>query len=336
MELPRYPSTASSLKQRAYQIPAFFCLVFCFLTTAANTETKPLPTNKQEPKSYYAVMPFVAQGVDSVTALVATDALVDGLIGTAKIRVMERSQMDKILKEQGFQKSGSCEGTECAIEIGRLLAIDHLVIGSIGILGEAYTITARTVDVETGEITGSARVQLRGDIDLVVSAAIPKLVNSLLQITPEPAQSPTPSPPVESKAPLLDTVAIASQIEVLVRDEAPEDKGALKPRIAIVNKSTSRIDWVRIRWHLEFPSTNVVAESYYSPKCESRIEGSGTLGDLVVVCSDLGLKPGQTWPGPDGISLAIHTPEWKPWRNKGALRLDRTMRTRNDIRVEFR
>jgi serine/threonine protein kinase len=130
--------------------------------------------------------------------------------------------------------------------------------------------------------------------------------------------------------------AEAGAIEVLVRDEAPEDNGSLKPRIALVNRSRNRVDWIRVRWSLDFPAGNVVTDTYYAPKCEAHIDNRGAAGDLVVTCSDLGLKPGQTWPGPDGMSLAVHTPEWKPWRNKDALGLDRKMRTRSDIRVEAR
>lgn len=125
-------------------------------------------------------------------------------------------------------------------------------------------------------------------------------------------------------------------VEILVRDEAPEDNGSLKPRIAIVNRTGGTVDWVRLRWTLDLPAANAVAEAYYAPKCQARMENRGLVGDLVVTCSDLGLKRNQTWPGPDGMSLAVHTPDWKPWRNKASLGLTRTMRTRTDLAVEAR
>ncbi len=123
-------------------------------------------------------------------------------------------------------------------------------------------------------------------------------------------------------------------IELLVRDEAPEDNGSLKPRIAIVNRTGATVDGVRLRWTLDLPAANAVAEAYYAPKCQVRMDNRGLVGDLVVVCSGLGLKPNQTWPGPDGMSLAVHTPDWKPWRNKAALGLTRAMKTRTDLQVE--
>lgn len=136
--------------------------------------------------------------------------------------------------------------------------------------------------------------------------------------------------------PVEPVAAGGGGIELLVRDEAPEDNGSLKPRIAIVNRTGGTVDWVRMRWTLDLPAANAVAEAYYAPKCEARMENRGLVGDLVVTCSGMGLKRNQTWPGPDGISLAVHTPDWKPWRNKASLGLTRTMRSRSDLVVEAR
>lgn len=125
-------------------------------------------------------------------------------------------------------------------------------------------------------------------------------------------------------------------IELLVRDEAPEDNGSLKPRIAIVNRSGETVDWVRVRWRLDLPAANAIVDAYYAPKCEARMENRGSVGDLVITCAGLGLKRGQTWPGPDGMSLGIHTPDWKPWKRKASLGLGREMRLRSDLQVESR
>lgn len=154
----------------------------------------------------------------------------------------------------------------------------------------------------------------------------------------EPAvRQPVPEPGREVATPApVEPVAGGAGVELLVRDEAPEDNGSLKPRIAIVNRSGATVDWVRLRWTLDLPAANAVAEAYYAPKCEARMENRGLVGDLVVTCSGLGLKRNQTWPGPDGMSLAVHTPDWKPWKNKASLGLTRTMRSRSDLVVEAR
>ena len=54
-------------------------------------------------------------------------------------KIIERSQMDKILDEMEFQSSG-CTDEECAVEIGKVLNAEHIVIGSVGLVGKTYTI----------------------------------------------------------------------------------------------------------------------------------------------------------------------------------------------------
>lgn len=126
-----------------------------------------------------AVMSLVGQGVDSMSAKIVTDALSDELHRTGKFRVMERSQMENVLKEQGFQASGACDGTECAMEVGKLLSVDNVVVGCLGKLGESFTLTARTVNITSGEVVASSYVMQRGAIDQVVADALPKVSSEL-------------------------------------------------------------------------------------------------------------------------------------------------------------
>lgn len=134
-----------------------------------------------------AVMSLVGQGVDSMSAMIVTDALSDELLKTGKFRVMERSQMENVLKEQGFQASGACDGTECAMEVGKLLSVDNVVVGCLGKLGEAFTLTVRTVDITTGEVIASSRIMQRGAIDQVVADALPRVSAELSGVKPPPA-----------------------------------------------------------------------------------------------------------------------------------------------------
>ena len=63
-------------------------------------------------------------------------------------KVLERSQMDKILDEFDYQSTG-CTDEECAVELGKMLNAERIVIGSVGLVGQTYTISVRIVDIET-------------------------------------------------------------------------------------------------------------------------------------------------------------------------------------------
>lgn len=140
--------------------------------------TAPGPTSNPK-RTAAAVMPLTGKGIDSTSSEIITDALTDELMNSPFVRVMERTQMESILKEQGFQSSGSCDGSECAVQIGKLLATQWIVLGSVGKLGNAYTLSVRVVDVGSGEIVGSARRQQLGAIEDITTQMIPAIVQDI-------------------------------------------------------------------------------------------------------------------------------------------------------------
>lgn len=129
-----------------------------------------------------AVMPLSSEEVKGAASRVVTDALADELLKTGKVRVMERAQMETILKEQGFAQSGACDGSECAVQVGKLLSIDRMVVGSLGQIGSSWSLSVRAVDVSTGEILGSARRQHKGEIDEVTSGIVPAVAQELVRV----------------------------------------------------------------------------------------------------------------------------------------------------------
>ncbi|MBD3223089.1 MAG: PEGA domain-containing protein [Caldithrix sp.] len=83
-----------------------------------------------------------------------TDRLRSSLVQTEAFTVLDRSQMETILEEQGFQLSG-CTSTECAVEAGKILGVQDIVTGSIGRVGKLFTVDILLVDVETSQIKSS-------------------------------------------------------------------------------------------------------------------------------------------------------------------------------------
>ncbi len=126
-----------------------------------------------------AVNDLVARGVAPTDVEILGDRLRAELLATGAVRVMERSQMDQILKEQAFQQSGACEGGECAVQIGKLLAVDRMVVGSVGRIGELYTVQTRILDVATGEIVFGANQDHAGRIEDLLSKVVPDLARKL-------------------------------------------------------------------------------------------------------------------------------------------------------------
>jgi len=101
-----------------------------------------------------SVLRFVAQNVPPVEAEIVTDLLTVALVSSKQYSMVDRANMDKILKEQSFQQTG-CTDSECAVEIGRLLNMDYMITGTLAKLDNSYFITVSIVDVETSRIEQS-------------------------------------------------------------------------------------------------------------------------------------------------------------------------------------
>ena len=98
-----------------------------------------------------AVIDFEAQGISEVEANILATRFRSELVNTNTFRVIERGQMESVLKEVGFQQSG-CTSSECMVEIGKILNVNKMMGGSIGKLGNVYTVDLRMIDVETSQI----------------------------------------------------------------------------------------------------------------------------------------------------------------------------------------
>ena len=129
-------------------------------------------------KMNIAVNDLIGQNIELSAAAIISERLRVELINTQSFRVMERSQMESILKEQGFQQTG-CTDNSCAVEMGKLLGVDNMVIGSIGRLGGIYTISLRLANVATGEVIYTASEDCRCSIEDVLTNVIKNVAMKL-------------------------------------------------------------------------------------------------------------------------------------------------------------
>jgi len=124
-----------------------------------------------------AVLEFEGKGVSQSETSTLTDRLRDEILKKGVYNVLERGLMDDVLKEQGFQQSG-CVTSECAVEVGNMLGVQQMIGGSIGKVGNMYTVSARIIDVGTGEVLKSANYDLIGGIEEL-------LMNGMNQVASE-------------------------------------------------------------------------------------------------------------------------------------------------------
>ena len=123
-----------------------------------------------------AVLDLKADGVPEKIARTVSKMLRTDLINMNKFIVLEKDQVDEILKDPGAELEECTEQT-CAVKIGKILSVRKILVGEVGYLGRDFVITVRIVDIEKGVSEYAARDTMRSldNIDKTIT----RLTNEL-------------------------------------------------------------------------------------------------------------------------------------------------------------
>ena len=168
----------------------YFLPVICAASLSAQQPAADARTN-------YAVVNLKpGDGVSDGESELISDRLRTELFKTGKVNMMERNQMQDILKEQGFQQSGVCTDEACLVEMGQMLGVKIMVIGSLGKLGSMFMVNIRAIDVQTAQIVKVVSVDVKGDIE--------EVVDHLAEIARKITGGETAAPPPEEPQPAVE------------------------------------------------------------------------------------------------------------------------------------
>jgi TolB-like protein len=110
------------------------------------------------------------------------DFLISEMASNPNIRVIERDQVQKLIDEQKLTSGGQVD-RETAVKVGKLLGAQHMIFG--GFMADPkgnFRIDARAVNVETGAIEYTDRVQDHADNVLALIGQLAGHLNSGLRL----------------------------------------------------------------------------------------------------------------------------------------------------------
>lgn len=85
--------------------------------------------------------------VDGISAIFITYFRPDGYT------MVERTQIDRVIAEQGFQRSNMTQSQ--MVRIGQILNVSKIVVGDINVVMGQYNVDTRVINVETGTIVAT-------------------------------------------------------------------------------------------------------------------------------------------------------------------------------------
>ena len=118
----------------------------------------------QDFRQTVAVIDFDASGISQLEATSLTNRFRTAVGDVGVMRLVERGMMEEVLQEQGFQQTG-CTSEECAVEVGQLLGVQNMIGGSIGRVGETFTLDVRMISVQSGISLVTKQKTYAGKID---------------------------------------------------------------------------------------------------------------------------------------------------------------------------
>jgi len=106
-------------------------------------------------KKTIAVLPLEAQkSLPSSLGLYTAERITHAMVNRG-FSMIERSRINKVMKEQSFSQSGALSYKKRTL-LGKLLSVDILIIGTVSLSGNRLEILVRAIDVKTGLILGSS------------------------------------------------------------------------------------------------------------------------------------------------------------------------------------
>lgn len=155
-----------------------------------------------------------------------TERLQAELIATSKFVVLDRNQIDMILKEQGFTNSGICDNSECQVQIGQLLGVEKIITGRVVDFAALYAFSLNYIDVATGVIEHTVSIEQKGELVNVLSQGTKRLSARLvdkvfppivvppaveqeaLAVQPQPIKPIAVTPPHKNSTSLIAAIAL--------------------------------------------------------------------------------------------------------------------------------
>ena len=116
------------------------------------------------------------------------EILITDLSLSKKIKIVERTRLEEILKEMQLTLSGAVD-QERIVEVGKIAGAKAILLGSIIKAGEIFRIDSRLIDASTGEVIlaekkeWSSEIEVIAAVDLLAEQIIKSLTGESIQIS---------------------------------------------------------------------------------------------------------------------------------------------------------
>lgn len=216
---------------------------------------------QEDTRPTVAVLPFVNSAIGAANAELAplskgiADLLIIELAQNTGIRVVERENIEAILREQNLARDGRVDDATAA-RIGRILGAKHMITGSfVTDRSGTMVLTLKTIDVETSRISWTHMDRDRTDNFLSLVSKVGQAANAGLKLpplTPQARQTSEARTQAQARTPFRAVLMYSRALNA-------QDEGNRQEALTLFNQVVN-----------EFP------EFEDAKKARERLQGSGS------------------------------------------------------------
>jgi len=112
----------------------------------------------------------IPQNMDPSVIVPSTDKIIERLVVSGRFTVLDRANIESVLKEREFQVSGMVSDQD-VVTAGKYLGADFVVVAKISKVGDTYFISAKMINIKTGVIANQTSAQGEGKISTLIDLA---------------------------------------------------------------------------------------------------------------------------------------------------------------------
>jgi hypothetical protein len=175
---------------------------------------------------------MIPQNMDPSVIVPATEKIIERLVVSGRFTVLDRANIESVLKEREFQVSGMVSDQD-VVTAGKYLGADFVVVAKISKVGDTYFISAKMIAIKTGVIANQTSAEGEGKLSVLIDLAAQ--VGEVLSGGAVLAQSAAGgskdiSKPTAVAPPAADANSIAKTVAPPVPSQ-PKEREKLKSRI---------------------------------------------------------------------------------------------------------
>lgn len=160
-------------------IALFFLVALASFGTLAFAQTHAPAVVKELPK--LVLMELKASGAPPAQVQAIGESLCTEAGSFKQFEVLCPTELQAILMHQSNQRLMGCESEECIKQLAGMIKADWLLLGSVGKVGESYTINLRMMDAKAAKIRARLSRTVNKDLSKLLEQlkpAIEELIES--------------------------------------------------------------------------------------------------------------------------------------------------------------